>query len=95
MKPLFSNKVQSRFSISLLENSQVESTESKAADVYNKYFVNKAESLDIANIHEQESSHDHMDDASLAIVERCRTHPSILEIKLSVNNTINILEDHN
>ena len=37
VKPLFSNKVQSSFSIILLENSIVESTESKVAEVFNKY----------------------------------------------------------
>ena len=88
MKPLFSNKVQSSFSISLLENSNVESTESEVVDVFNKYFVNIAESLDIANMPEQEPLNDHMDDTSLAIVERYKSHPSIIKVKSSVNNTI-------
>ena len=35
--PLFSNKVQSSSSITLLENGIVESTESKVAEVFNEY----------------------------------------------------------
>ena len=44
-RPLFSNKVQSSSSITLLENRIVESTESKVAKISNKYFANIAESL--------------------------------------------------
>ena len=47
VKPLFSNKLQSSSSITLLGNSKVESTASKVAEVFYKYFVNIAESLDI------------------------------------------------
>ena len=67
----------------------MESTESKVAEIFNEYFVNIADSLDIINIHEQEPLDGHMGDNSLAIVERYGTHPSIIKIKSSVNNTIN------
>ena len=89
VKPLFSNKVESSSSITLLENSIVESTESKVAEIFDKYFVNIADSLVIINIHEQEPLDDHMGDNSLGIVERYGTHPSIFKIKSSVNNIIN------
>ena len=88
VKPLFSNRVQSSSSIILLKNSKVESTESKVAEVFNKYFVNIVESLDTTNIHEQEPLNGHMGDTSFAIVERYGTYPSIIKIKSSVNNTI-------
>ena len=81
--------VQSSSSITLLENSKEESTESKDAELIKKYFVNIAESLDTTNIHEQEPLNDQMGDTSLAIVERYGTHPSIIKIKSSVHNTIN------
>ena len=76
-----------------MENGRpiVESAEGKVAEILNKYFVNITESLDITNIHEQEPLNDHMDNTSLAIVERFETHPSILKIKSSVNNIINYL----
>ena len=53
MKPLFLTTVQSKSSITLLENSIVESTDSKVAEVFNINFVNIAESLDI-NIHKKD-----------------------------------------
>ena len=53
VKPLFLTTVQSKSSITLLENSIVESTDSKVAEVFNINFVNIAESLDI-NIHKKD-----------------------------------------
>ena len=85
--------MQTRFKIthlSLLENSIVEPAESKDAEVFNIYFVNITQSLDVAKVYEQEPLDDHMDDTSLAIVERFRTHSSIPNIKSSVDSTINI-----
>ena len=66
----------------------MESTESIVAEVFNKYFVNIAYSLEITNIHEQEPLNDHMDYTSLANLERFETHPSTHKIKSSVDNTI-------
>ena len=89
VKASFSNKVQNSSSITRLENSIVESNDSKVAEVFNIYFLNIAESLDITNIHEQESLNNHMGDTSLAIVERYGTHPSIIKIKSSADIIIN------
>ena len=91
VKPLFSSEVQCSSSITLLANGITELTVSKVAEVFSKYFMNIAKSLDISNIHAQEHFNDHIDDTNLAIVERFRTHPSILKIKSSIDNTIDFL----
>ena len=43
----------------------------------------------MTNIHEQGPLNDHMDNTSLAIVERLETYPGILKIESSVDSTIN------
>ena len=78
VKRLFSNKIQSRSCITLLENGVAESDEGKVAEVLNKYFVNITETLSIVDEREQEPLNDYQDDSCLTIVKRFQSHPSVL-----------------
>ena len=48
MKPLFSNKIQSSSSITLIENDVLESDEGKVAEIMNNCFVNITDTLGIS-----------------------------------------------
>ena len=84
---------QIRFKVALvysfLEYGKVESDKGKVAEILNNYFVNIKKNLGIANKNKQEPLNDHEDYPCLAIVERFKSHSSILKIKWSVDSTIN------
>ena len=81
VKPLFSNKIQSTYCITLLEHDVVESDEGKFAEIMNDYFVNITENLDISCANIDDSLNDLNEDLCSRIIEHFESHSGILKIK--------------
>ena len=84
VKPLFSNKIQSSSSITLIENDVLESDEGKVAEIMNNYFVNITDTLGISC---NEDSPDNLDeDPCSRVIKHFQSHSSILKIQESVRS---------
>ena len=88
ISPLFSNKSYSTNSrITLLENGEVLSEETKVADTFNEFFSNVVKELKIENdnnlINDDISDEIEETDPVLKAIKKCKNHPSIFRINNS------------
>ena len=81
VKPVFSGRVQTSSSVTLLENDKVVSNDRAVADIFNDYFVNITGSLDIADADLNLLSTDGIDDPVDIAVRKYSLHPSIKRIQ--------------
>ena len=89
VKPLFSNKIQSSSSITLIENDVLESDEGKVAEIMNNYFVNITDTLGISCTSNEDSLDNLDEDPCSRIIKRFQSHSSILKIRESVRSSKN------
>ena len=83
---LFSNKSYSKNSrITLLENGEVLSEESKVADIFNKFFNNVVKELKIEKDDNLLTDVIEESDPALKTIKKYKNHPSILRIKIFLN----------
>ena len=84
ISPLFSNKSYSTNSrITLLENGEVLSEETKVADTFNEFFSNVVKELKIENDDNLLTDDIEETDPVLKAIKKYKNHPSILRIKSS------------
>ena len=86
IKPLLSEKSVLKRDITIIENGTVTSDKTEVAEMLNNYFIEAVESLEIETFN---SDNDHTDCNSIddnidAIIEKYKSHPSILKIKENV-----------
>ena len=77
IKPLFSDKHFSNNKITLLEGEEIISNDQQIAEIFNVYFANIVENLDVEGF----VTCDYSYVPELDIVEKFKYHPSILRIK--------------
>ena len=87
VKPIFSGRVQTSSSVTLLENDKVVSDDRAVADIFNDYFVNITGSLDIADADSNLLSTDGIDDPVDIAVRKYSLHPSIKRIQETFNHS--------
>ena len=83
--PLFSDKHFSSQKITLVEDGEIISNDGTIAEIFNKYFANIVDTLDIEGFDAHDYPHDPNLDYILNIVEKFKTHPSIVKIKEHVS----------
>ena len=83
IKPLFSENYISNMKITLLEGDEIISTDPKVAEIFNHFFTNAVENLNITGFVTDYSENPELDTIS-NIIERFKNHPSILKIKDNV-----------
>ena len=86
VKPLFSEKHFSNNKITLLEGEEIISNDQEIAEIFNAYFANIVENLDIEGFVTCDYSYVPELDYISNIVEKFKNHPSILTIKENVKN---------
>ena len=84
VKPLFSDKIQTLGSITLLEGDELVSEDKKVAEILNDYFVNITASLEISEIEENLIKTNELSDPINIAVNMYKRHPSIQLIKQRV-----------
>ena len=82
VKPLFNDKVKTSLTIILMENDEIVSEDRGVATILNDYFSNITKSLNIADNNENVSTGDEISDPVTAAIEKYRSHPSIILIKI-------------
>ena len=87
VKPLFSDKVKSADSITLIENNKIVSDDKEVADIFNTFFGNAVEMLNIES-YEHFSFDEYFlckdtenEDPIKRAIEKYADHPSIKKIK--------------
>ena len=86
IKPLFSGKCKSKTNIALVENGQMASEKREVAEILNNYFSEAVHRLEIKKFNskdEQEIQTENTDVVIENILEKYKTHPSILKRKVS------------
>ena len=86
VKPLFTDKVQTSSSITLIENEKFITNDSEIAEILNDFFTNITKTIDIAPGECILNSTDHLLDPVEIAVEKYKHHPSIGKIKDKVNH---------
>ena len=97
IKPLFSGKCKSKRNITLVENGQMVAEKREVAETLNNYFSEAVQRLEIKKFNskdEQEIQTENTDDVIENILEKYKTHPSILKIKESVKVDIKFKFDN-
>ena len=84
VKPLFSDEIQTRGSITLLEGDELVSDDKKVAEILNEYFVNITTSLEISGVEENLVKANEVSDPIDIAVNMYKSHPSIQLIKQRV-----------
>ena len=84
VKPLFSDKHFSNNKITLLEGEEIISNDQQIAEIFNVYFANIVENLDVEGFVTCDYSYIPELDYISNIVEKFKNHPSILKIKETV-----------
>ena len=85
IKPLFSEKHFSNNKITLIEGEEIISDDQQIAEIFNSYFANIVENLDITGFSTFDYSYDPGMDYISNIIEKFKSHPSIMKIKENVN----------
>ena len=85
IKPLFSDKHFSNNKITLLEGDEIISNDNKIAEIFNAYFANIVENLDIEGFITCDYSYNPKLNYISNIIDKFKNHPSILKIKKVVN----------
>ena len=84
VKPLFSDKIQTPGSITLLKGDEQVSDDKKVAEILNEYFVNITASLEISGVEENLVKTNEVSDPIDIDVNMYKRHPSIQLIKQRV-----------
>ena len=84
VKPLFSDKIQTPGSITLLEGDELVSDDKKVAEILNGYFVNITASVEISGVEENLVKTNEVSDPIDIDVNMYKRHPSIQLIKQRV-----------
>ncbi len=80
VKPLFSDKIKTSSSVTLLENGELISDDKAVAEIFNEYFANITSSLGIEETGSNLVSTDDIDDPVELAVVKYSLHPSIKRI---------------
>ena len=80
MKPLFSGKVKTTSSVTLLENDEIVSDDKVVTEIFNDYFANITSSLGIEETGSNVVSADGIDDPVELAIIKYSLHPSIKRI---------------
>ena len=86
VKTLFSNKVEAKKTIKLIENDEAINNETKIAKIFNEYFVNTVKNLGILT--EKESAtftENDLNEVEMAL-KKYKNHPSIIAITKRMKN---------
>ena len=81
VKPVFTDKVQVSQSITLIEKGEMVTNDLKIAEIFNNYFANITQDLEITDTGAQLSSTTGIEDPIDKAVEKYKRHPSIKKIK--------------
>ena len=81
VKPFFSDKKPSREGITLFDNNDIISDDSKIAETFNIFFTNAVRNLNISIDPALTSNADHVEDPINKAIEKYKNHPSIVKIK--------------
>ena len=81
VKPLFTDKVQTSSSITLVENEKIITNDSEIAEIFNEFFTNITKTMDIAPGECTPVPTEHLLDPVEISVEKYKYHPSIQKIK--------------
>ena len=87
VKPLFSGKSKSKTNITIVDNENVVTEKGEVAEILNNYFIESVQNLDIETQYcevEQENKSESIDDVIKKILDKYKSHPSILKIKENV-----------
>ena len=85
IKPLFSEKHFSSNKITLIEGEEIISNDQEIAELFNSFFANIVEKLDIEGFSTCDYSYDPEMDYISNIIKKFSNHPSIIKIKENVN----------
>ena len=83
VKPLFSDKHSGRTNITLIEDNEIISNDEKNANIFNNFFTNVVSKLDIKGFESNYTNDTNIDTIS-NIIEKFKTHPSIIKIRENV-----------
>ncbi len=81
VKPVFTDEVQVFLSITLIENDEMVTDDLKIAEIFNNYFVNITQDLEITDPCAHLSPTIGIEDPIDRTVEKYKNHPSIKKIK--------------
>ena len=87
VKPLFSGKNKSQTSITLIENENIVSQKEEVAEILNTYFIESVQNLEIEKFADDSVERAQLEDRDEVIeniLEKYKSHPSILKIKENV-----------
>ena len=88
VKPLFTDKVQTSSSITLVENEKIITNDSEIAEIFNEFFTNITKTMDIAPGECILVPTNQLLDPVEIAVEKYKYHPSIQKIKDKVKQLI-------
>ena len=86
MNPLFSDKLQSKNKIVLIEDETIISNDDEVAETMNEFFVSVTDSLGIKESSGYENATEGITDPIDKAVHKFSNHPSILKIKNHYQN---------
>ena len=81
VKPFLSDKVSGKDEIHFLENNELVKIDLETAEVFNNFFSNVVQNLDISRISNEEQFIDCIEDRTLKAILKYRKHPSIVAIR--------------
>ena len=88
IKPLFTGKSKLKSCITLLENEKLITDKTEVAEILNNYFIEAVSNLEIEKFYnekdEAENTPKGIDEVIDSILDKYKTHPSILKIKENV-----------
>ena len=87
VKPLFSGKSKLQTNITLIENENIVSEKEQVAELLNNYFIEAVKNLEIeefTDVGVQETQSENIDEVIESIIQKYKSHPSILKIKENV-----------
>ena len=86
VKPFFTDKVQITPSITLIENEKLITDEIEIAEIFNVFFTNIIDTIDITSSEFIPSTTDHLLNPFEIAIQKYRHHPSILKMKDKADN---------
>ena len=82
VKPLFTDKVQSSSSITLVENEKIITNDSEVAEIFNEFFTNITKTMDITPGECTPVPTEHLLDPVEIAVEKHKYHPSFKRLRI-------------
>ena len=87
VKPFFSNKGQAGYKITSVDNNEIIITDGDVSEKFNSFFVIAVKSLNIVENTDLLTSTDGITDEIEIALKKYEFHPSILQIKKSINRS--------